>query len=115
MSEISKPTIENSWQRALEILRNWQSDNQSAARCVAALEILYRKLNKDPQLTLHGEPDLAPGAQVAGDEFNRQALEPQISAPDIVANYPPVFGDIEIDYFSFLTDPTWVTDFQRNM
>lgn len=44
ISEISEADIEKSWQRALEILRDCQSDSQSAQRCVAALEILYEKL-----------------------------------------------------------------------
>lgn len=43
LGEIPELSITRSWNRALEILRKYQSYSRSARRCVAALEILYEQ------------------------------------------------------------------------
>ncbi|PYH42286.1 transcription factor domain-containing protein [Aspergillus saccharolyticus JOP 1030-1] len=44
ISEITSEAITNSWNHALEILRNYHRYSTSARRCVAALEILYERV-----------------------------------------------------------------------
>lgn len=52
LTEVSEDNIQTAWIHALDILRGFQADSISAQRCVAALEILYRKL---PGGSGHGE------------------------------------------------------------
>ena len=47
--EVTEEEIGKSWVRALEILREFQSDSRSAQRCVVALEFLHEKLPKISQ------------------------------------------------------------------
>ncbi|RMD40464.1 hypothetical protein DV735_g4653, partial [Chaetothyriales sp. CBS 134920] len=49
LGEVDDFTIDEAWQQGLSVLREFQYDNASAQRCVAALEILYKKHpdNKD--------------------------------------------------------------------
>jgi hypothetical protein len=49
ISEISDSDIETSWRHALEILRDCQTDSQSAQLYVTALEILHEKLPSTSQ------------------------------------------------------------------
>ncbi|KAH9213109.1 fungal-specific transcription factor domain-containing protein [Leptodontidium sp. 2 PMI_412] len=115
ISEASKTAIETAWQHALEILRTCQTDNQSAARCVAALEIMYRKLNNKEPIDLPAKPDHFGFAQGAVVQASGHTDQYQLWAPDMMQDSSFVFDGGEIDYFGFLTDPTWVTDFQPNM
>ncbi|RMZ87980.1 hypothetical protein DV736_g4801, partial [Chaetothyriales sp. CBS 134916] len=43
LGEVDDFAIDYAWQQGLSVLREFQYDNASAQRCVAALEILYRK------------------------------------------------------------------------
>lgn len=44
LTEVSEENVQIAWKHALDILRGFQADSVSAQRCVAALEVLYRKL-----------------------------------------------------------------------
>ncbi|OQD83287.1 hypothetical protein PENANT_c017G07128 [Penicillium antarcticum] len=45
LAEATEESVSLSWQRALNILRNYQSYSSSARRCVLALELLYEQIN----------------------------------------------------------------------
>lgn len=90
MSQISKVDVELSWRRALDILHRCQSDNQSAIRCVAALEILYERLPKDTPQPQHNENPQRSQMQDQNQDqnqiqiqnlFQHQALKPW---PDVI-------------------------------
>lgn len=44
LAEVPESSITQSWNCALEILRKYQRYSTSARRCVAALEILYKRV-----------------------------------------------------------------------
>ncbi|RMZ78110.1 hypothetical protein DV738_g3958, partial [Chaetothyriales sp. CBS 135597] len=58
LGEVDDLAIDDAWQQGLSVLREFQYDNASAQRCVAALEILYKKHpdNKDKDNTQRPQP-----------------------------------------------------------
>ena len=44
LAEVPEPSLTRSWNCALEVLRKYQRYSTSARRCIAALEILYKRV-----------------------------------------------------------------------
>lgn len=99
LGEISDIEIQESWEHALQLLRHFQSDSASAQRCVAALEVLYRKL---------------PGNGLVNDSASRQPSSPRPvmsntnGPPEALPTNEPIERDVG---FWPMENSEWTADF----
>lgn len=99
LGEISDDEIQKSWEHALQLLRGFQSDSLSAQRCVAALEVLYRKL---------------PGNRSANETTFQplNSLQPTIPYTQELAQMLPTNESIKNDIQFWSADsPEWTANF----
>ncbi|KAK5044717.1 hypothetical protein LTR84_010491 [Exophiala bonariae] len=107
LTEVSEEKVQMAWRHALDILSGFQADSVSAQRCVAALEVLHRKLPNNVHHEDYGHQSLNNGA----DDHHANDHGPE--NPDAFELAPPLhFGANESWTFDVQgTSFDWAPDF----
>lgn len=92
--EISAQRVQTAWDHALAILQGFQANSTSAQKCIAALQLLYRKLpatSSDP-----GQTEGYPAQTAAGVE--RSPHDISQAEPGIFEDNHTFFTDVNGDF-----------------
>jgi hypothetical protein len=102
-------SIADSWAHAIEILKAFQRLGQSAQRCVAALEILSKKVSVDAHPALDVNQDLS-------SEFQRAPID--LTSATTLPDLPFDEYQVGVDFSGItfdLNDMSWLTSLPGNL
>lgn len=105
---VTEYSIADSWNHAIEILKAFQRLGQSAQRCVAALEILSKKVSIESN-PADVNQDFNSDFQRATTDMTSATTLPDVPFDDYQVGLD--FGEITFD----LTDMSWLTSLPGNL